>query len=581
MYAADSPEPDPRSELSLPAIEAAIAGVAAGLDARFVTAGEALAQAYGIVERLVTELEGVTNALGADAAGAAIANMRATADRLERLPAVQATRREGLERIAAGAQPLRHHIAQVMRTLDFLRICGLNIRVAAGGRNGFATFADTMSARLDVGEREIAGIGTEVERLIASIPALIAVDHQLAQECGRVIPQVPRKLAADAAALQFRQEEDAARAARIAGIARDIRAKVGRAIGAMQIGDITRQRLEHIAAGLRAVIDLRQHGDASDPTAVLQASGHAIALLAAQAADTIAGFHREAQLLAESLAGIAPSTAALLDIKAQGDQARPGDDKAAFLAALEQSVVEVGAVTTKLRDADARAQGLAAATSDSAERLAARLRIVHRVNEDVHLMAWNTDLRCHRLGDEGKALAMVAAEIRTFATTLARISRAIRDSVETLVGAVAALRDPDAEPGVDPGAALAASLACIHAGAERMRDGMAQLDAHADEVTRILDRTSRTIDCEAEFGDTLRTAADQLLLLGMRCDAPDAETTALLLPLLDQFARSYTMAEERTVHLPFALLEENDDDEAGGGTAAGPDTPDEDDDGLF
>ncbi|WP_313539377.1 hypothetical protein [Sphingomonas sp.] len=194
------------------------------------------------------------------------------------------------------------------------------------------------------------------------------------------------------------------------------------AIGAMQIGDITRQRLEHIAAGLRAVIDLRQTGDPADPAPMLLASGHVLALLAAQAGDTISDFQRESLRLADNLSGIAPDTAALLQIKAEGAQVQPGQDKAAFLAGIEQSVAEVHSVTIKLRDADARAQRLGASTSASAERLAARLRIVHRVNDDVHLMAWNTDLRCHRLGDEGKALAMVASEIRGFATTLANVS---------------------------------------------------------------------------------------------------------------------------------------------------------------
>ncbi|WP_448661229.1 hypothetical protein ACG3SL_11395 [Sphingomonas sp. CJ20] len=580
MYAADTPEPDPGAEISLPAIEATITRIAAGLDARFVSAGEALAQAYGIVEQLVQELESVTNALGRDAAEAAIGNMQAIANRLERLPQVQAARREGLERIATGAQPLRHQIGQVMRTLDFLRICGLNIRVAAAGQNGFSAFADTMSERLDVGEREIGGIGEDIEQLIASIPALLEVDRQLGAECARVIPQVPRKLSADAVALQRHQVQDSVRAARIADVARDIRAKVASAIGAMQIGDITRQRLEHIAAGLGAVIAVRQQGDLAQPGAVLQASGHVIALLAAQTADTITGFHQESLRLCESLTGIAPSIAALLEIKAEGDRATSGDDKAAFLAALEQSVAEVSTVTTKLRDADARAQTLSLSTSDGAERLAARLRIVHRVNEDVHLMAWNTDLRCHRLGDEGKALAMVASEIRTFATTLARISGAIRTSVETLVEAVAALRDPDAEPGVDLATALVASMECIHHGAMRMREGIQGLDAHAASVTRTIEATSRAIDCEAEYGEELRMAAERLSLLAAPCPAPDEETAAILHPLLDRIAQSYTMASERAVHRAFAIASAAEQEEVE--TEAGTPGEDEDeDDGLF
>lgn len=579
MYAAGTPEPTPESEISLVAIEATVTRVASGLDARFVGAGEALAQAYAIVEKLVSALEAITNAMSREAADAAIENMRATADRLERLPAVQAARQEGLERIAHGARPLRGHIGQIKRTLDFLRICGLNIRVAAAGRNGFSDFADTMSVRLEVGEQEISGIGEEIDRLTASIPALIDVDRQLAAECAKVIPHVPRKLAADAAALQRHQLEDAARAARIADVARDIRTKVATAIGAMQIGDITRQRLEHVAEGLRALIAFRQQDGDVPPVAALQVNGHMIALLAAQAADTIDGFQAESRRLAESLRGIAPSANALLDIQAEGDRAAPaGEDRGAFLVALERSVAEVGSVTAKLRDADLRAQQLGGSTSDTAERLAGRLRKIHRVNHDVHLMAWNTDLRCHRLGDEGKALAMVASEIRGFANTLATISGAIRTSVEELVGAVTALRDPDAEQGGDPAEALTSSLACIHEGAQRMRNGMAGLSADATAVTRILETTTSQVDCEAEFGEALRNVVVQLGLLAAPSEEPEPEAAAILAEMLGQMARSYTMASERDVHRRFALAGPDGETQAAPPPA---DDEDDDDDGLF
>ncbi|WP_084583778.1 hypothetical protein [Sphingomonas azotifigens] len=570
MYAARIPDPSPDSEIALGAIEATISQVASNLDARFVSAGEALAEAYGIVERLVSALEGVTNALGRDAAEAAVDNMRATADRLERLPAVQAARQTALEGIAAGARPLAHHISQVKRTLDFLRICGLNIKVAAAGRNGFADFADTMNVRLDVGEEEIGGIGVEIEQLTASIPALIEVDRQLAAECVKVIPQVPRKLAADAEALQRHQAADGARAKRIAAVAREIHGQVATAIGAMQIGDITRQRLEHVASGIQALVDYRNQ---ADPAVAMQVNGHMLALLAAQAADTIDAFHAESRRLAESLRGIAPSAAQLLAIQAEGNRESSGDNSV-FLGALEKSVSDVAKVTARLREADLRAQTLGGSTSDSAERLAKRLRVVHRVNHDVHLMAWNTDLRCHRLGDEGKALAMVASEIRGFATMLATISGEIRRSVESLVAAVTALRDPQGEQGGDAAQALSESLACIRDGAQRMREGLAGLTDDAAAVTRILETTTSNVDCEAAFGDSLRDVVTQLSVLAAPCHAPDAAVAAALEGLLDGMARSYTMAREREIHHRFALP----------GTAAAAQASvedDDDDDGLF
>ncbi|MHA6718100.1 hypothetical protein ACX40Y_01495 [Sphingomonas sp. RS6] len=581
MYAAAIPEPRPDQEISLAAVGAKIDEVASQLDARFVDAGNALAEAYAIVEKLVGALDAATQAMGREAADGAVENMRATADRLERLPEVQATRQAALARIQQTSKPLRDSIHQINRTLDFLRICGLNIKVAAAGAHGFADFADTMFARIDDGEREMSEIGAEIARLVGGIGSVIDIDRQLADECVKVIPQVPRKLAADAAALQAHQNEVARRAERIAEVAREIRAKVATAIGAMQIGDITRQRLEHVADGLRALIAFREggEGEAPSPETAIAVSGHMTALFVAQARDTIDGFQQEVGVLAESLRGIVPSAEALVSLQAEAGNAGDDAESGSFLAELERSVSDVAAVTARLRDADGQAQRLGAATSATAERLAARLKVVHRVTHDVHQMAWNTDLRCSRLGNEGRGLAMVASEIRGFANRLADISAAIEGAFEDLVACAAAVRDPQADE-ADAGQALTESLALIHDGAQRMRDGLSGLDGDTAAVTRILSRATEKIDCDAEVSDALRDAVTRIEPLAAPCDAPDEAIEAPLRALLDQLARSYTMAREREVHRGF-VPGGDAAAEAEVADSAAADDDDDFDDGLF
>jgi hypothetical protein len=129
---------------SLAGIAGTLSALASGLDARFVRAGTALGTAYDIVERLVASLEGVTNALNRDAAASAVENMRSTADRLTQLPMQQAERRQSLDTIRSASSTLYKHLQQIRRTLDFLQICGLNIKVTAAGAEGFAEFADNV-----------------------------------------------------------------------------------------------------------------------------------------------------------------------------------------------------------------------------------------------------------------------------------------------------------------------------------------------------------------------------------------------------------------------------------------------------
>ncbi|MFK4870586.1 hypothetical protein [Novosphingobium sp. ZW T3_23] len=535
---------------SLAEMSEAIAGIAGGLDARFVAAGTALARAYDIVEGLVGALESVTNAFERDAADAAVGNMRGTADRLMQLPAIQAARKEALVSIERAGTALSHQIDQVNRTLSFLRICGLNIKVAAAGSGDFSGFADSMFVKLDLGETEMEGLSREIAWLAEAVPAMFEVERQLAGECALVIPHIPRKLSDDAVALQRHQIDLAERALRIAEVARHIRAQVGTALGALQVGDSTRQRLEHLADGLIDIdAFIAAPGELPADVAALIAD-HAVALISAQAVDTLETFQRESRLLASSLRGIGPSAASLLELREGGDS-EEGSGDGVFLHRLERSVADVASVTERLREADARSNRLSGHASKTAENLAQRLATVHRITSDVQQMAWNTDLRCYRMGAEGRGLAVVASEIRGFAATLATIASGIAQSFDGLTAAAAVIRGSEDGAPEDVGAALTVSLDCIRDGGDRMRSGLSALDEGAVSVTAILEETTGAIDCEEDVGGPLMAIAERLSGLGREAaEIPEAGEAAFG-TLLGSIAARYTMAREREVHRAF------------------------------
>ncbi|HSX53673.1 MAG TPA: hypothetical protein VLG14_00105, partial [Sphingomonas sp.] len=167
---------------SLADIGTNLAALAASLDARFVSAGTALASAYDIVERLVSSLEGVTNAMNRQAATTAIETMRLTADRLTGLPKEQSRRQQGLDMIQASSAELFQHLKQIRRTLSFLHICGHNIKVTAAGADGFASFADHMFAKLEQAERQVDEFEAEISQLGHSIGKMAAADRLLVHE---------------------------------------------------------------------------------------------------------------------------------------------------------------------------------------------------------------------------------------------------------------------------------------------------------------------------------------------------------------------------------------------------------------
>lgn len=554
---------------SLAELEASISALASGLDARFVEAGSALGNAYGMIEKLVASLEGITNALDREAAEAAVESMRATADRLTQLPLMQVRRKQDLATIRDAGDTLRGQITQIQKLLRFLHICGHNIKIAAAGAEEFSGFADSMVHRLDLGERQLASFEAEIEELAGRIADVVVADRMLAAECTKVIPQVPMKLAADAVALQAHQADLALLAQRTADVARDLRNKVGAALGAMQIGDITRQRLEHVASGLQALCHFIDADAAEDVSAV---KGHILALLAAQASDTIADFRREAQVLADSLRGIGPDAERLLALQSSGNDARQNDSQS-FLAMLESGIAEVQAVTGKLREADRHSDSLGNATSQTVERLEQRLQAVSKVQSDVQQMAWNTGLRCMRMEQQdGRALAVISSEIRAFANSLEGLSARIRQTFEQLSDAALSLHGENGAGNGDAGSTLTESLACIRIAGQKMEESLNGLEGDASDVIAILRETTETVDCEAEISTALTEAADHLDgMASFATDIPQAAT-----PLLADIARTYTMARERDVHRRFAS---GDADDVVADIASTDD--DDDDDGLF
>jgi hypothetical protein len=561
---------------SLANVQVTLATLASGLDARFVEAGSALAQAYQIVETLVKSLEGVTKALDREATEAAVQDMRAIAERLTRLPATQARRQTALTTIGGSGEALRAPMAQFHRTLRFLRICGLNIKVAAAGADEFSGFADTIFEKIDVAEQQMSSFGDEIDGLASGISEALGAEKLLAVECRRVIPEVPLRLDRDALALQEHQVRLGALAARIAEVARDIRTKLATALGALQIGDITRQRLEHVVTGLTTLERAIREGTELAPEDVRQIEDHTLALLAAQAEDTVADFRSQARLLAQSLRAIGPQTNALLALKDDGGTQGEGDSDN-VLHVLERSIEEVRNVTGRLQQVDDLSDRLGTATSATAESLGRRIAAVQRVKNDVQQMAWNTDLRCRRMGSEGQGLAMIATEIRNFANHLEMLTNGIAGTFQQLVDAATVMRTQAEETGrVDAGQALTASLDCVRDGGTRMRDGMSGLDRDAATMDEILRRTTENIDCDAEIGDALREAVSLLAAAAGELAPLPEDPPAALGEIFGSIHASYTMASEREIHKRFAPAS---DEAASEATPAIDD--DDDDDGLF
>ena len=554
-------------------IRKSLALLAAGLDTQFLRAGTTLAAAVAVIDRLIGGLDDIVAALDERTAGAAVADLRRVANELATLPERQVARAGRMSGVAAIARTLDDHVLDMHETLRILSIYGMNIKIAASGEDQFVGFVEGMSVKLGVGEQQLAGFMAQLKALMASVASVQQADRLLAAERDRVDPEIPTRLARDAAALSAHLVGVATLARRVASIARSVQGKVAVVLGALQVGDSTRQRLEHVVSTLQ-LVEAHAVDRPSDPAVV----GHIDRLLAAQIEATILDFVRDTTAMLTSLADLGPDTVNLQKLVAeQGDDG--GRD---FLTRLEQGITDVDRITTRLRDADHRSRTMVAIITDTVADLSARLVSVQGIRVNVQDIATNMRLLCRRHGTTGRAVSVIAKEVDHYASRLGCVTGNVALAIDDLGGIQASLRT-DVGTGTDPadgenggrdmGDTLTSALAVIREACQRTEHVTTEGGDDARQLTDMLVDIGVELKRELAVADVMQAAADTLA-----CRTPPVplteESAATLALLLPEIGRFYTMVQERVVHADFLLPGMET-------VAAEIADADDDDDGLF
>jgi hypothetical protein len=507
------------------------------VEQRFLAAGEVLGFAVGGVGQLIGALDKLASALDTETVAATRAELDRAAQNLFGLRDRLEHRRGQTRALSRVVDRLRGGIEDMRRDLAYLRVFALNIKITAAGIPGagadFAVFAQEISDRIEAGRLELEGFAAEVEVLHRQLQAALVQEQALAGECERQIPAVPNGLSASADEIAAHHEKVARVAGEVRGLAQNVQRQVGAALGALQVGDSTRQRIEHVQLGLG---QLAAHG-ASAP---LAAAVHP--LLAAQLGAAAADFNRDAAQIQQSMAGIAGDAAELLRLRdlAFGGSAAGGG----FLDRMTVHLGQALGLVDRMEAADTAAAATGSAAVDAVEALSRRIAALQAIKTDVQQMALNTTLKCARIGDPGKPLSVIAIELRNHAGLLEGSARRTQDALETLAGDAGEMLQ---ERTVDAaGAALTAATARLRNANAEVEAELAALAEQGEAVVRALGEAAAQLDFHGEIGGALETAAAALDAgAGDAAQEADSEVVA---QVLQAIAKAYTMAQERDVH---------------------------------
>jgi hypothetical protein len=443
------------------------------------------------------------------------------------------------------------------QSLAYMRAFTMNIKITAGGiaqaDAEFGVFAQEMSSRIESGRADVDGLNRELEALKKPIANVASQGATLAARCGELIPLVPNDLIASADVIGEHHNRIAAATASSAAVARDIRKKVARILGALQIGDITRQRIEHVQAGLQ-MIDQVDQGLSTDQRA--RACALIQRLMAEQLADAMKAFDRDVGEILASMSGLAGDARSLLKLRdlAYGEG---GDSENGFLRVLARRLEQAAALVEEIEGAEREVLKTGHASGDAAQIVASRLAAIQTMKADVQYMALNTTLKSCRIGDAGRPLSTIAVELRAQAGHLEQIANQSQQTLNKLIAAADAL--VQARPGQD-GYTCAAEEATVALGAaaRRICDASDQTETDirklAERGGAVLDLLNRSIGrfgFQEEIGQALDGVAADLAQLAADAAPSSEDIDTALGGVLAKLSASYTMAQERTVQEAF------------------------------
>jgi len=516
------------------------------IEGRFLEVGQVLSQVVDGTSALISALDRMREGLEGQEVAAATRQLSQASDQLRELPKSLLDRRDRLGGLVRAGDALTACIEDMRQHLAYLRVFGVNIKITSGGIIAagpeFAIFAQEICDCIELGRTQLDTFRNDLSGLDGALRAALSHEDELRRRCDGLLPAVPDALVGQTAAIAEHQAKIAQISARVGELVRDVRKKIGSALAALQIGDITRQRIEHVQHGL-VLLETSGRALPAEPRARLNAFVHR--LLAAQLNATIDDFHRDVSRIGQSVGAIAGDASEILRLR---DHAQGGSDKdGSFLRGLESSVGEAFALVDDI-DAGARqAEDVSRSAASSARDLVAQIEAIQNMRADVQMMALNTTLKCARIGETGKPLGVIAVELRAHAGHLETSAGRTLTALQSLSSSADAQPETASQDGATSAAlALRDAVGRIRKTGDAVEGDLVDAARQGADVVDMLKRAAARFDFQRQVGDHLDQAAADLESLSG--DVAVDDVMSALSPLLADLARCYTMAQEREVH---------------------------------
>ncbi|KRA96743.1 hypothetical protein ASD83_16845 [Devosia sp. Root685] len=530
------------------ALSTALAKPRQEIEEAFVSVGSRLSEGAAMLNKLTRQFEALPAALQGEEVSEASSQLRAVARTALQLTEDFAKEKADLTRLVEVVSAANGPISVLRRTVKMIGIVSINARVTAAGIVGdsddFEVFTTDISTLSDSARTTIHDFSTVYRQLVSEVDQAASQRDRFDAAHAHTLTELAHNLDETLEALDRQRQSAVESSAETGRVSRQIVGRIGSAVMALQVGDSTRQRLEHVEAGLDCLAEIVGGDEALSVEALTAISLLEQEQLRATAAD-FAGEVGEAEQALQALASDA-GTIMARSRNLYGD----GDNEASALTVLS---AQLRVATEILRDCEmerSKLEAVAAAVQQTVSILLGHVAAVQDIESNMRLVSLNAAVRCAQLGPRGASLTVIASQLRELTTetvVAAEAAMAQLDEASALAGAFGA-----AAGGDNAGQIGRLEQQANHAMTlltrldEGLSAAMESLNADGPKVIGLLQAAARGIDGQSRLAENMDDIALQIAALSL--EAMPNELTAELLPVLERLRKTYTMEAERQIH---------------------------------
>ncbi|UXS03668.1 chemotaxis protein [Agrobacterium tumefaciens] len=543
------------------------------IEQTFLDGGSVLVSVMEILSELIAILDRMTGSMDGDTAGTAVSNMQMTVEELIRLPEMENARQTAFTEMSTLCKSSNGHVDDIKETIRYLKTFAVTVKITGAGISEFSAFAEEIRERIHFGGDEVAKFAQYLDLMDKQLAKARDVSSAIRVDFDATIPEIVRGLKTNAGRIGDQHRDMTAMASKVKSIAQGVQAKIGSTLSSLQIGDITRQRIEHVNTTL-ALFDEYRH---SEEARVLSAAemdalcDTVFELVRAQIEETAATFQQDCRKIFAGIASFADDAANILSLRDRLVEDADKDGGSA-LQLLERDIAKACNLAGRVQESMVEANAAVSSVTSTAQDLLQGIEVLRSIKTEIHYMALNSNLRCSKLGDEGRSVNVVSAELRVFADKLETPADAIVGDLRRIEAAIADLAG-EKQSSADLRKPLNEALDAVSQAKIQMETGLRDL---AEEGQAVFSRISAAVvklDFESELGNVLeecRQIAGDIAVTSAQDITAFAEK---ILPLSSRIYKIYTMAQERDVHMhylpvdlasgqkePMATASDDDDD---------------------